>query len=146
MRALRRFAVVVALVSASVGVDANPASAGTFDFCSGSGTLTAFSPFSYPLLGGTAVAAYSFTFNIGGCVLGHSNTAGGTLNGWCGLATGTVVWDEHTGSAVWSGGTIEFHGQVEGSFSVANNVFSGHSCTVGATDFVFSGSVFLQTV
>ncbi|HEX7167622.1 MAG TPA: hypothetical protein VF230_11640 [Acidimicrobiales bacterium] len=132
-------------VAASVGVGAQPASAHSFDFCSGSGILETSTPTYYVGFGPPVATSYSMYLTIGGCFLGHEPFAFGFLGGSCGLATGTVNWAGHRGTAIWSGGTLEFDGQVEGAFSIAADATFGHSCTTGAWRFSVSGSAILHS-
>ena len=148
MKAIRKLAVALLLVAASVSLGAEPANAGTIDFCFGQGSMSTSQNFYYVGFGSPAAnASYSLTMTIGGCFLGHSSTATGTLSGFCGFGTATILWDEHFGVGTWEGTAIEFHGpQVEGTISVAANSLAGHSCTTGASGFLVEVALILDTL
>ncbi|MEA3075093.1 MAG: hypothetical protein QOF60_1 [Actinomycetota bacterium] len=148
----RRLAVLLtaALVGALALIipTASPASAATTGVCAGVG-FASTPPLTYPITPGSAPGfaaansgAFNFSLDNGACVPGAGTlTASGNLAGYCGLSGGTGV--TNTGNSfgyIGIGSILLITGQVVGVVNATPDVvFTGQSCTTGATRFIVTG-------
>jgi hypothetical protein len=109
------------------------------DTCAGPGVMTTSALFT-PVPGPVTFGGFSLTLPTG-CAGGGGLSMGGSLNGYCGDATGTgVAAGHHSFSYVLFGTTMTITGSVVGELQVLPGI--GQSCTQGgATSFVVVGSV-----
>ncbi|HEX7168509.1 MAG TPA: hypothetical protein VF230_16125 [Acidimicrobiales bacterium] len=139
---------IISLLAAGLLI-VSPASAGN-DACAGQGEAVTQSNVYYPGLGPSATGTVTFTFTIGGCNQGHSNTANGNFTAgvagagnFCGSSTGDVSIDHHNGSWTSAGSMLVLSGGINGAVNAVPNATKGDSCTSGANDFLVTGSVAL---
>ena len=134
MRRIGKLLVVLAVVGTSVVLPARPSEAHN-NVCTYDGWMRLAGGFGYPTSSASVTTTFDFIYFNGVCAptFAQNPNKGGTITGWCGLATGTgVTADGHAFSIAWNGAVVTFTGELDGVYNVTDIPFDfGSDCAQG---------------